>query len=128
MRSFVVDPVDAKDFGPCECCGNNSRRVWGNVHAANVAIASYFVHRTLARVADHGANFDLILGHWGERATAANRCLVSLAYRLDETGPSFMVIDAAGRPVANWSAKQWLVTKSSVSQLRSRLLTSSMRF
>jgi hypothetical protein len=59
----------------------------------------------LNRVADHGANFDLIIGQWGDRATGRDRSLVSLAYRLFEGGPQFMVIDGHDRP----SAKSELV-------------------
>jgi hypothetical protein len=51
-------------------------------------------------VPDHGANFDLIIGDWGERATAKDRSLVSLAYRLFDHGPEFMVIDGHDRPAA----------------------------
>lgn len=100
MARLALEPTDAKDFGPCECCGNNSRQVWGQDRDGDATIASYFVHWTLSRVADHGANFDLIIGKWGKDATAADRCLVALEYRLDGTGPSFMVIDTAGRPAA----------------------------
>jgi hypothetical protein len=58
------------------------------------------VHWTLTRVHDHGAHFDLIIGRWGERTTAADRVLVALEYRVLESGPAFMVIDAASRPAA----------------------------
>jgi hypothetical protein len=105
MEALQVEPTGANDYGPCECCGNNSRCVWGFIHAEDATIASYFVHWTLTRVKDHGAHFDLILGNWGEQATAADRCLVSLAYRLFEGGPQFMVIDGQDRP----SAKSELV-------------------
>jgi hypothetical protein len=44
--------------------------------------------------------FDLVLGRWGDGATAADRSLVTLDYRATEEGPAFMVIDAAGRPAA----------------------------
>ena len=46
----------------------------------------------------HGATFDLILGKWGEGATPSDRVAVSLRFRRIETGPSFMVADAADRP------------------------------
>ena len=49
---------------------------------------------------DQGANFDMIIGPWGEDAIAANRSAVGLAYQLTEAGPSLMVIDACARPVA----------------------------
>jgi hypothetical protein len=105
MEALRVEPTGVNDFGPCECCGNNSRCVWGFIHTPQDTLASYFVHWTLNRVADHGANFDLIIGKWGEQATAQDRCLVSLAYRLFDGGPQFMVIDGHARP----SAKSELV-------------------
>lgn len=49
---------------------------------------------------DHGANFDVIIGKWGEASSASDRVLVALEYRLLETGPAFMVIDAESRPAA----------------------------
>lgn len=99
-ESLRVEPTDCNDFGPCPCCGNNSRCVWGFIHSEHETIASYFVHWTLGRVPDHGANFDLILGKWGQGSAAQDRCLVALAYRLSADGPSFMVIDAHNRPSA----------------------------
>ncbi len=100
MEALRVEPTGTNDFGPCECCGNNSRSVCGFIHTPQETLAAYFVHWTLNRVEDHGANFDLILGKWGEQATAKDRCLVSLAYRLCEDGPQFMVIDGHDRPAA----------------------------
>jgi hypothetical protein len=100
MERLEIEPTGTSDYGPCPCCGSNSRRVWGFVHGQKEALASYFVHWTLTRVRDHGANFDLIVGRSGDGATARDRVLVALAYRVDETGPSFMVIDAADRPAA----------------------------
>jgi hypothetical protein len=101
MDELVVEPTGSADFGPCECCGNNSRRVWGFVHTPEASLASYFVHWTLTRVRDHGANFDLIIGRWGEGASAADRQRVALEYRLLESGPAFMVIDSGNRPAAS---------------------------
>jgi hypothetical protein len=49
-------------------------------------------------VPDNGANIDLILGEWGDAADASRRVAVALAYRLTETDPSIMVIDAEKRP------------------------------
>ena len=73
MNALAVEPTGVNDYGPCECCGNNTRSVWGVIHSAEGTVASYFVHWTLSRVADHGANFDLIMGKWGEQATARDR-------------------------------------------------------
>ena len=101
MTRLSIEPAGSADFGPCPCCGNDSRRVWGYVHSPRAAAAAYFVQWTLNRVRDHGANFDLIIGKWGQGAGPTDRVLVALAYRLDDTGPSFMVIDADDRPAAD---------------------------
>jgi hypothetical protein len=100
MSPLSIELAGSADFGPCPCCGNNSRRVWGYVHSPKAAVAAYFVHWTLNAVRKHDPNFDLIIGKWGKGATAKDRVLVALAYRLLDTGPSFMVIDAADRPAA----------------------------
>jgi len=101
MESLEVEPTGANDTGPCGCCGNISRCITGFVHTPEASIAAYFVHWTLSRVADHGVNFDLIIGRWGEGTSARDRILVSLAYRLLDSGPGFMIIDAANRPAAS---------------------------
>ena len=97
---YTVEPTGQNDFGPCSCCGNTSRCAWGFVHGPNGAVAAYFVHWTVGRVADHWPNFDLIIGQWGEGTVAADRFMVALRYRLLESGPAFMVIDPDGRPSA----------------------------
>lgn len=101
MDELEVEPTGAADLGSCECCGNNSRRIWGLVRTRELALASYFVHWTTGKVPDHGANFDLIIGRWGNHASATDRVLVAFEYRLLESGPAFMVIDAQGRPAAS---------------------------
>jgi hypothetical protein len=100
MDALSIEPMGQNDFGPCDCCGNASRCVSGFVHDADAAVAAYFVHWTPGRVADHLPNFDLILGRWGEGATARDRCMVAMQYRLLDSGPAFMVIDPEGRPSA----------------------------
>ena len=32
VESLHVEPTGSRDSGPCECCGANTRRVWGFVH------------------------------------------------------------------------------------------------
>ena len=113
-KSLEIEPSGSNDYGPCECCGNMSRCVWGFVHSPKKAVAAYFVHWTLTRVADHGASFDLIIGKWGDGTTAADRSVVSLAYRLEDTGPSFMVIDAPDRPAATGGLADRALTRSQV--------------
>jgi hypothetical protein len=100
MSELTIELSGSKDLGPCECCGGDSRTVWGFVHSRRGPEAAYFVQWTLGHVDQHGANFDLIVGKWGTGADRADRCAVSLEFRRTEQDPSFMVIDSASRPVA----------------------------
>jgi hypothetical protein len=101
MVTLSVEISGSNDFGPCECCGAMSRTVWGNLHRGKSAEAAHFVRWTLGQVDRHGANFDLIVGTWGEGTTASDRCAVSLECQRTDWGPMFMVIDSAHRPVAS---------------------------
>ena len=98
-RALDVEPTDSSDYGPCSCCGNLSRTVWGFVHSPDATVAAYFVQWTLNNP-QHGANVDLIIGEWGEQTRAAKRQAVSMEYRVVDQQGSFMVIDASTRPVA----------------------------
>lgn len=93
-----VEPDGERLSGPCECCGNDTRCVWGFISADDEAVAAYYVSWTLGMVADHGAVFDLVIGQWGDDSTPADRRLVTLRYRLVDESPAFMVADASGRP------------------------------
>jgi hypothetical protein len=98
---FQVEPT-GESVAPCACCGSESRTVWGFVHTGTETVATYFVHWTRSHIEETGANFDFVIGDWGETATAAQRAAISLLYRVGgEAGPAIMVIDAAGRPVAD---------------------------
>jgi hypothetical protein len=57
-----------------------------------------FVEWTPGRV-DQAASFDLILGKWGPEANSTDRQGVALAFRNLETGPTFMVVNSADRPI-----------------------------
>lgn len=92
-----INPEDEKTFGPCECCGHMTRRVWGYVYEYECAIAAYFVEWTPGH-SQAAANFDLIIGKWGDQHSAAERKAVALDFRQLETGPAFRVIDAKDRP------------------------------
>ena len=96
---LVIEPTGAKDFGPCSCCGDNSRTVWGLVHRGLSGEAAYFVQWTLGQIGRHGAHFDLVLGQWGDGTTREDRYAVSLEFRRTESGPAFMVIDADKRDI-----------------------------
>jgi hypothetical protein len=71
--AFEIEPEGEKVTGRCECCGNVSRAVWGFVRRHREPFAAYFAHWTLDHVPEHGANFDLILGNWGEGTSAQDR-------------------------------------------------------
>lgn len=89
------------DFGPCDCCGNVSRTVRGYLHReTGDTEAAYLVQWTLGNVEEHGANFDLIIGEWGEGTTKSDRRAVAMKLRWIEGEPQLMFIDAASRPVA----------------------------
>jgi len=100
MSEIALEPTGGRDFERCECCGRNSRTVWGLARLYGGTHASYFVHWTLGRVAEHGAHVDLIFGQWGEKTTRADRYAIALEYRRTDQGPAFMVIDASKRPFA----------------------------
>jgi hypothetical protein len=99
-RAFKLEPEGSLDTGPCYCCGNISRSVWGSARLDGSPFARYSVHWTVGLVAKHGANFDLIVGRWGVGSTASDRCAVGLAFRLIKSKPQFIVIDASNRDVA----------------------------
>src|SRR5205823_3551475 len=101
MTEIILEPTGSSDYERCECCGENSRTVWGLARRDGGAHAAYFVHWTLGKVAEKGAHFDLILGRWGEDATRVDRYAVSLEYRRAAEGPAFMVIDATEPPIAH---------------------------
>ncbi|HJU69777.1 MAG TPA: hypothetical protein VJ650_16165 [Gemmatimonadaceae bacterium] len=96
-RKLKVEPTGAKEHA-CGCCGSVSRTVWGLVHGEAATLAAYFVSWVPGNQA-HDASFDLVVGRWGDDTSARDRQAVSLAYRA--SAGSFMVVDAATRPVNN---------------------------
>ena len=100
-RQITIEVTGLSDTGICDCCGRSGRCVWGLAHAEGRCMAVYYVHWTLGHVSDQGANIDLIIGEWGEAMTADNRSALALAYRLLDTSPSLMIIDAQARPFSN---------------------------
>ena len=96
-RTLTVEPTGAKEH-ECGCCGAVSRTVWGFVHGAAATLAAYFVSWVPGKL-EHDASFDLIVGRWGDETSPRDRRAVSLIYRASVG--SFMVVDAASRPVNN---------------------------
>ena len=90
---LTIEPDGSNDYGPCTCCGNMSRTVWGYIHRDDEMISVYYVHWTLGRI-DHGARCELIIGRWDDSSSADDRSTVELAYRLHEGERQFMLRDA----------------------------------
>jgi hypothetical protein len=94
-RAFEIEQAGTSG-GHCDCCGTNTKRIWGYVQHRGALVAAYFVAWTEGKP-DHGAAFDLILGKWGESATKKDRYSVALDFRVIEDSPQFMVVDAKNR-------------------------------
>ena len=73
--------------------------------------------------------FDLIVGTWGEGVGPEQRKAVSVAYRVLETGPSFMVQDEmhARSDRVLLYRKHWTAAMSSDNQLLRRFSQFAMR-
>ena len=101
--------------GHCNCCGNESRCVWGMVHESNRPVAAYWMNWTVAHLADAGANLDLVIGRWGDDASADDRIAVSLLHReIAGDRPALMIIDAAERPFARTSLASAALARADV--------------
>ena len=98
MNAIQIELADARDVGRCDCCGNSSRAVWGYAYRNRNPYGFYYVHWTIGHVPDYGANFDLVFGIREENGRPPHHSAASLLYRLVDSVPSFMVIDAQGRP------------------------------
>jgi hypothetical protein len=102
QAGLTVEPTGSSD-GICECCGHESRTVWGFVHSESETIA-YFAHWTVGRLDDHPGNLDFIIGRWGEGTSEKDRAIVSLLYDHVADTPQVMVVDARaerGRSLAS---------------------------
>jgi hypothetical protein len=93
-----IEPASMKTSGRCPCCGRSRRTVWGYVYRDGGPRACYFVEWTLGRQCL--ARFDVVVGDWFDGTTEDDRDTVSLEYHRLDTGTSFSVVDAAGRPAA----------------------------
>src|SRR5258708_21730658 len=98
--ALEFEAENQKELGPCPHCGQKTSRVWGYVYQSEAAMAAYFVEWT-PHHPEKDATFDLIVGKWGEDAQSADRQAVSVALRVLENGPSFMVHDAGARPTGS---------------------------
>lgn len=81
--------------GNCDCCGNQSKTIWGDLSDASGTRAVYFVQWTVDQ--QHMPNIDLVIGPWGDGTTPTDRVLVSLQYQPRLGGGSFMIVHGQGR-------------------------------
>ena len=102
QNQLKVELSGEKTFGPCDCCGQMTSRIWGYVNNDDIAVAAYFVEWTPGHEGS-SAMFDLIIGKLGEDTSPLDRNAVSLEFRKLDTGPAFRVVAANNRTVANSS-------------------------
>jgi hypothetical protein len=86
MCELQVRLCDEITTSRCDCCGDVSRRVWGEVQAAGTTVAVYFVHWTVGHVFDYGAHFDLILARGA--TTPVPQIAASFDYTIASTNPA----------------------------------------
>lgn len=92
-EQLYVEPGSERTTGRCDCCGRLSRIVSGMIGTADADLASYLVHWTVGHIDALGAEIDLIIGKWGDGASAADRVAVRLHHFIGPTGPAVMVKD-----------------------------------
>lgn len=101
VPAFEVEPL-GEGRGLCDCCGSQSKSVWGAVHRGAAAVAAYWVHWAEGHLGEPGANLDLVMGRWGDDTSAVDRFGIALRHRELADGTSaLMVIDAVGRPMCD---------------------------
>jgi hypothetical protein len=101
--TFAIEPGDATDLGPCDCCGGRTRVVRGFVSNEGGARAVYLVRWAPGRP-DHDAVVAVSIGRWSG-ASAAERTCFALALRVSPS-PGFMLMDAGASP---WGASEELL-------------------
>lgn len=82
--------------GHCDCCGKQSRTIWGDLADSSGSKAVYFVHWTIDGP-EHMPIVDMVIGPWGDGTSPTDRMLVSLLYQPRPGGGAFMVTNAKGR-------------------------------
>ena len=96
---FQFEEMKVSDFGPCECCGDLTRRATGMVRRDGDPYAFYEVVWTTQQVVRHGAEFSIVLGRFGEGTTSADKFAVALHYFVEPNRSGFMVVDANQTPL-----------------------------
>jgi hypothetical protein len=99
-----IEPDGEKFHGPCPDCGEATRSVWGYVSTEDAARAVYYIRWTDFHL-ERGAQLGISIGVWGDGSRPIDRALFGVECRIGETGPAFMLVDAASVP---WSADAFL--------------------
>jgi hypothetical protein len=90
---FQIEKV-GQEWLHCDCCGGKTSKLWGWLHQGEATLLAYFVRWSDSHP-EKGADFDLLIGPWGEGTTPDDRCCVSLSLFQQENGePAFMVVNA----------------------------------
>ncbi len=96
----AASPLQVKPAGEssgyCECCGNETRTIWGYIYDCERPVACYFVQWTRGQPT-HFPNFDFLIGTLADENAPDGR-LVSWVY--NPSAESFMAIDSGSRPAA----------------------------
>ena len=111
--AITIEKGIEKPLTRCDCCGRATRALNGYASDELGALATYTVQWTDGHVLENGANFDFIVGEWGG-APASKRVAVSVQYRILDSGPSFMIIDATDRPISRSPLVGESLTRSEV--------------
>lgn len=90
-----------------------TKRVWGYVYITDLPHAAYYVEWTPGHP-ERDATFDLIIGEWGENAGPSDRQAVSVAFRVLDTGPAFMMQDASERRIGSSSLVSRALSRTEV--------------
>ena len=96
MSNLLRVEPSGESSGRCDCCGNETRTIWGHVRSGEQIVACYFLQWT-RRMPQHFPNLDFLVGTWGDDRVHDRR-LVSWLF--NPAGASFMAIDSAARPAA----------------------------
>ena len=104
VKGLEIDPSESADLGPCPCCGNMGRSVWGYVSRDKNARAVYYA-RWIDKHLDRGVQIIVSIGFWGESSKSDMRRQVAVECRMGEGRPNFMIVDAASMP---WGDKELL--------------------
>ena len=97
---LYVEPDGESEPTACDCCGNESKTVWGYIYNGNNALAAYFIQWTKNKK-EHYPNFDFLLGTWGDDSINDKK-LISFIYNATQgDNGSFMAIDGSERPASS---------------------------